>query len=113
MTRDERETPGGETPKVTVNIPGERYYSPEEVDDLLREVTAGVKGLAVGRGTRIDARSRVVALSKGFPNGINEIFGRGDTFNIQSGYVLKLQHSNHLTFQGSSPEESEPQPPGR
>lgn len=54
-----KETPGAGTPKVTVNIPREKHYSPEEVDELLKRVTAGVKRLAVSRGTRIDARSRV------------------------------------------------------
>lgn len=59
MTRDEKETSGAATPKVTVNIPCEKLYTPEEVDELLKSITAGVKRLAVSRGTRIDARSRV------------------------------------------------------
>lgn len=54
-----KETSGAGTPKVTVNIPCEKPYTPEEVDELLKSVTAGVKRLAVSRGTRIDARSWV------------------------------------------------------
>lgn len=34
-------TPGAATPKVTVNLPGEKTYTTEEVDGLLREVTGG------------------------------------------------------------------------
>lgn len=59
MNRENKETPGAGTPEVTVNLPGKRCYTAKEINDLLREVTAGVKGLAVGRVTRIDARSRV------------------------------------------------------
>lgn len=60
MNRENKETPGAGTPEVTVNLPGESCYSPEEVDELLKSVTAGVKRLTVSRGTRIDARSRLV-----------------------------------------------------
>ena len=60
MNRKNKETPGAGMPEVTVNLPGERYYSPEEVDELLKSVTAGVKRLSVSRDTRIDARSRIV-----------------------------------------------------
>ena len=45
-----KETPGAGTPEVTVNLPGEGYYTAEDVDALLKSVS---------RGTRIDVRSRV------------------------------------------------------
>lgn len=38
-----KETPGAATPgETTVNLRGERSYTPEEVDSLLREVTRGL-----------------------------------------------------------------------
>lgn len=38
-----KETPGAATPgETTVNLRGERSYTPEEVDALLREVTRGL-----------------------------------------------------------------------
>lgn len=43
MTRDEKETPGGATPKVTVNIPSGKEFTKEEIDDLLIEVTSNSK----------------------------------------------------------------------
>lgn len=39
MTRDEKETPGAATPRVTVNIPREKQYTVQEVDNLLMTVT--------------------------------------------------------------------------
>ncbi|MCG7247492.1 hypothetical protein MHK03_06080 [Corynebacterium simulans] len=39
MTRDEKETSGTATPKVTVNIPREKDYTAQEIDNLLKTVT--------------------------------------------------------------------------
>lgn len=39
MTHDEKETSGAATPKVTVNIPREKNYTAQEVDNLLKTVT--------------------------------------------------------------------------
>lgn len=39
MTRDEKETSGAATPKVTVNIPREKDYTAQEIDNLLKTVT--------------------------------------------------------------------------
>ena len=41
-----KETPGAATPgETTVNLRGERSYTPEEVDALLREVTRGLSNI--------------------------------------------------------------------
>lgn len=101
MAREKKETPGAGTPKVTVNLPGEKYYTAKEIDDLLREVTAGVKGLAGGRGTRIDARSRVAEAEAALnearlkPNDI-ELRRLHPLFQLGNRLLRRLQLGNRL-----------------
>lgn len=47
MTDKNRETPGGETPKVTVNIPREKIYTADEIDALLSEISRDTPGLRI------------------------------------------------------------------
>lgn len=47
MTDKNRETPGGETPKVTVNLNSENLYTANEIDALLSEISRDTPGLRI------------------------------------------------------------------
>lgn len=47
MTLENKETPGAATPEVTVNIPSGRYYTAEEVEELLAKVTQSVPNVSL------------------------------------------------------------------
>lgn len=42
-----KETPGGETPKVTVNLNSENLYTADEIDALLSEISRDTPGLRI------------------------------------------------------------------
>lgn len=42
-----KETPGGETPKVTVNLNSENLYTADEIDSLLSEISRDTPGLRI------------------------------------------------------------------
>lgn len=42
-----KETPGGETPKVTVNITREKDYTADEIDSLLSEISRDTPGIRI------------------------------------------------------------------
>lgn len=54
MSQENKETPGGATPKTTVNIPCEKHYTAQEVDNLLMTVTRNshVNIVGFGKGYR-------------------------------------------------------------
>ncbi|MCZ9300526.1 hypothetical protein [Corynebacterium marquesiae] len=47
MTRDEKETPGAATPKVTVSLNSENLYTADEIDSLLSEISRDTPGLRI------------------------------------------------------------------
>jgi hypothetical protein len=47
MSQENRETPGGEPSKVTVNIPREKIYTADEIDSLLSEISRDIPGLRI------------------------------------------------------------------
>ncbi|WP_408933025.1 hypothetical protein [Corynebacterium marquesiae] len=47
MTDKNKETPGGETPKVTVNLNSENLYTADEIDSLLSEISRDTPGLRI------------------------------------------------------------------
>lgn len=56
MTRDEKETSGAATPKVTVSLNSENLYTAQEVDNLL---------MAVTRDSRVNITNKSLNLSNG------------------------------------------------
>lgn len=42
-----KETPGGETPKVTVNLNSEILYTADDIDSLLSEISRDTPGLRI------------------------------------------------------------------
>lgn len=68
MTRDEKETSGAATPKVTVSLNSENLYTADEIDSLLSEINRDVPRLRIRSVRQLEASNRNGNLTQGFIN---------------------------------------------
>ena len=68
MNRENKETPGGETPKVTVSLNSENLYTADEIDSLLSEINRDIPRLRIRSVRQLKASNRNGNLTLGFIN---------------------------------------------